>query len=992
MKIEQPPGPGQPLRAGSTLLTLEPYVAVARMRQVFDASLYRSETIDPQFIAHGELPRSDDGLYLFELDVASVTGSGGAPMLYFDFGEGFTAEHAVSMAKATLSGKPYSIVVALDERPRSIRLDPCSAPGQFLCSDLYVTAIAPARAALLGPPAARFPVGRGKSVVVPGDAVQGRLRVGAVLHLFYADLWPEMAEYLHRIPSLDRLYVSVGEGVPPQVVDRIRTEFPGALVRRVPNRGRDFLPFLHWLRLAAAEGVDVICKLHTKRPPFVATGDAWRHDMLDKVLGSKADSAAILARFRTEPGLGIVAPGGHVVPSTFSWERNVHRVHQLSEALGSDLGRKTYQFVPGSIFWARVAALLPLAGLPVDEEDFEEESGAEDGTLAHALERCVPIAAAVAGYGLAETPNTTGASVLDFAPTPSQHSYARWLDAYEPKPEQYARLAQAHGTWKDAPLISLVMPAYNPRREDLVRALESVLAQVYGRWELCVADDASTEPHVREVLEAYRHRDPRIKVAYRERNGHISAASNTALALATGEYIGLIDHDDELHPLALHYVAEAIVRHGGCELVFTDEDKIGPFGRYDPYFKCELNYELLLAHNMVSHFGCYRARRLRDIGGFREGFEGSQDYDLALRFIEGLEPARIVHVPRVLYHWRASPGSMAGTGEEKPYALVAAQRAIAEHLERVGTPGEVLSTPEAPGMNRVRFRIPDPAPEVCIIIPTRDRADLLGMCVDSVLSRTAYPSYSILIVDNGSREKATATLLARLQSEPRISVLRDDGEFNFSALNNRAVRQSSAEFVCLLNNDIEVPAADWLEEMVGMAARPGIGAVGARLWYPDKTLQHGGVILGLRGVASHAHKHLHKGQPGYFGRAVLHQAMSAVTAACLLVRRGIYEEVGGLDETFRIAFNDIDFCLRVRAAGYRNVWTPFAELVHHESATRGYETTPEKRVRFEDEVRRMRERWGELLLNDPAYSPNLTLETEDFTLAWPPRVEPAGAH
>lgn len=992
MKIEQPPGPAQPLRAGATLLTLEPHVAIAKVRQVFDAGLYRSQTVDPQFIAHGELPRSDDGLYLFEVDVASVTGASGAPVLYFDFGEGFTGEHAVTMGKSTLSGKPYSAVVALDEPPRTIRLDPCSAPGQFLCSDLYVTPIAPVRAALVTPQVARLPAGASHGTTAAKAPVQGRLRVGAVLHLFYSELWPEMADYLHRIPSLDRLYVSVGEGVPPAVVERIRVEFPGALVRRVPNRGRDFLPFLHWLRLAAAEGIDVVCKIHTKRPPFVATGDAWRHDMLDKVLGSKADAASIVERFRREPRLGIVAPGGHVASSTFWWERNAQRVHLLSDMLGSDLGRKSFDFVPGSIFWARVAALLPLAGLPVDEEDFEEETGADDGTLAHALERCVPIAAAVAGYRLEETANTTGASVLDFAPTPSQHSYARWLDAYEPKADTYPRLAKMHGTWKEPPLISLVMPAYNPRRDDLVQALESVLAQVYGRWELCIADDASTEPHVREVLEAYRKRDSRIKVAYRERNGHISAASNTALGLATGEYIGLIDHDDELHPLALHYVAEAIVGNRDCDLVFTDEDKIGPLGRYDPYFKCELNYELLLAHNMVSHFGCYRAQRLRDIGGFREGFEGSQDYDLALRFIEGLEPARIVHVPRVLYHWRASPGSMAGTGEEKPYALTAAQRAIAEHLERVGTPGEVLSTREAPGMNRVRFRVPDPAPEVCIVIPTRDRADLLAMCVDSVLSRTAYPRYSILIVDNGSREEATATLLARLQSEPRVRVLRDDSEFNFSALNNRAVRQSGAEFVCLLNNDIEVLDGDWLDEMVGMGARPGVGAVGARLWYPDRTLQHAGVILGVRGVASHAHKHLRKGQPGYFGRAVLHQAMSAVTAACLLVRRSIYEEVGGLDETFRIAFNDIDFCLRVRAAGYRNVWTPFAELVHHESASRGYETTPEKRERFDDEVRRMRERWGALLLNDPAYSPNLTLETEDFSLAWPPRVEPPGAH
>jgi len=529
------------------------------------------------------------------------------------------------------------------------------------------------------------------------------------------------------------------------------------------------------------------------------------------------------------------------------------------------------------------------------------------------------------------------------------------------------------------------MPAYNTDAEVLEAAIKSVQAQVYPHWELCVADDASTQPRVREVLERHRQEDPRIKVVYREKNGHISAASNSALELATGRFVALLDHDDELHPLALHYVAKAIVTHPDCELVYTDEDKIGPDGRrQDPYFKCELNYELLLAHNMVSHLGCYRTERVRAIGGFRVGYEGSQDYDLVLRFLEGLDRGKVIHIPRPLYHWRMVEGSTSASTEEKPYAQTAARRAIAEHLARVGLHGEVLSAPEAPAMNRVRFAVPQPAPSVTIVIPTRDRADLLGMCLDSIHSRTTYPNVAIVVVDNGSVEPDTLALFDRAR-EKGVTVLRDDSEFNFSALNNRAVRTVATDFVCLLNNDIEILTPDWLEEMVGMASRPGVGAVGARLWYPDMTIQHAGVIGGLGGVAGHPFKGHAKGDPGYFGRAVLHQELSAVTAACLLVRRAIYEQVGGLDETLQVAFNDIDFCLRVREAGYRNVWTPYAEMIHHESATRGYETTPEKHARFVREIAFMHERWGGVLDADPAYSPNLDLSIDGFGLAWPPR-------
>ena len=565
-------------------------------------------------------------------------------------------------------------------------------------------------------------------------------------------------------------------------------------------------------------------------------------------------------------------------------------------------------------------------------------------------------------------------------------SYHTWIASFEPAQNTYPALAAEQAQWSKKPTFSVVMPVYNTPRRVLREAIESVLAQIYPHWELCIANDASTKSHVRQILQEYSERDSRIKVIHRKSNGHIVAASNSALKeLATGEFVALLDHDDLLHPLALHFVAEAINRNPDAGLIYSDEDKIDVNGRrYDPHFKCNFNYELLLSQNMICHLGVYRRSILNEIGGFVPGYEGSQDHDLALRAIEHLTPSQIVHVPRVLYHWRAITGSTAMAASEKPYAAIAARKAIADHLARRGISAEVIPAPQAPSLVRVRFTIPEPQPLVSIIIPTRDRADLLGMCLDSLLAKTGYQNYEIIVIDNGSVEPATHALLARMPKD-RVRVLRDASPFNYSALNNRAVEQAKGDFVCLMNNDIEITDGDWLREMVSFAIQPGVGAVGARLWYPDGRLQHGGVILGIGGVAGHAHKFLEHNQCGYFCRAVLHQAFSAVTAACLVIRKSIYQDVGGLDEKLEIAFNDVDFCLRVREAGYRNVWTPYAELVHHESATRGHETTPEKQQRFGREIGLMESRWGDILREDPAYSPNLSLHSEDFSLAWPPR-------
>lgn len=563
-----------------------------------------------------------------------------------------------------------------------------------------------------------------------------------------------------------------------------------------------------------------------------------------------------------------------------------------------------------------------------------------------------------------------------------RNNYAKWLVENETiLRAQEKNLSQLTG----GPLISILVAVFNPKREHLVECLESVLAQTYLNWELCIADDASTSAHVAEVLETYAAKDSRIKIKFRSENGHISAASNSALELAKGELVALLDHDDVLSPDALTWVASYALSYPDANIIYSDEDKIDDTGRrFDPYFKSDFNYELFLAQNMISHLGVYRRSKLNEIGGFRIGVEGAQDHDLALRVVELSEPRQIVHIPRVLYHWRATPGSTALSVEQKLYAPKAGLKAVAQHLERMKINAIVQPAPANLSHYRVRYALPTPEPLVTIIIPTRDHSLLLFKCIESIKRNTIYKNYEIIIVDNGSEEKETFEIFERIRSE-KIRILNFDQPFNFSAINNFAVENASGDYVCLMNNDIEVVSPDWLGEMLGFASQPGVGCVGARLWYPDGTLQHGGVVLGIGGVAGHAFKYSPRPNVGYFSRAIHHQSYSAVTAACLLIDKKIYRAVGGLDEKLAVAFNDIDFCLRVRSAGYRNVWTPYAELIHHESISRGHEITPEKRRRFSSEIDFMIARWGDALLSDPAYNPNLTLEHEDFSLAWPPR-------
>lgn len=576
---------------------------------------------------------------------------------------------------------------------------------------------------------------------------------------------------------------------------------------------------------------------------------------------------------------------------------------------------------------------------------------------------------------------------------PSQDLYHKWLA--ENDPTDAPALQALRQRVADARLettFSVVMPVYNPPLDYLRQAIESVRQQVYPHWELCIADDASPRQEVRDMLSEVAAADPRIRLVFCEHNGGISVATNAALGIASGDFIALLDNDDLLTPHALAHMALAIAEHPDADLLYSDEDKVDEDNvRRDPYFKSDFNYELFLAQNMICHLGVYRRSVVEAVGGFRKGVEGAQDWDLALRVLESVGPDRIRHVPRVLYHWRAIAGSTALGIGEKNYAQQAQLQAVGDHLQRIGKLDSTVEMAPAFGLLRVRHAVPANVPLVSIVIPTRDRLELISMCVDSILAKTAYPNYEIVIVDNGSVEPGALAYLQKIDALDNVHVFREDIPFNYSRLVNLGVAHSRGGYLLLLNNDIEIIQPDWIEEMLSFACQEGVGCVGARLWFPDLTLQHGGVVLGIGGVAGHAHKFLPKGQPGYFSRAAAHQVFSAVTAACLMVRRSIYQQVGGLDEVLQVAFNDIDFCIRVREAGYRNLYTPYAEFIHHESASRGTDLSGEKLLRFQQEVATMTSRWQHLLDKDPAYSPNLTLVHEDFSLAWPSRVKP-GTH
>lgn len=520
------------------------------------------------------------------------------------------------------------------------------------------------------------------------------------------------------------------------------------------------------------------------------------------------------------------------------------------------------------------------------------------------------------------------------------------------------------------PTISIVMPTYNTRAEFLVKAIRSVCSQVYPFWELCIADDASTEPHVVSLLNQYKEGDSRIRVVRLPQNTGIVGASNQALNLATGEYVGLMDHDDELAPHALLEVVRLLNQSKDTDIIYTDEDRLlGNGARSDPFFKPGWSPDLLMSMNYIGHFMVVKRTLFEKVDGFREGTDGSQDYDLILRLTE--LTGRIAHVSQILYHWRMTPGSVSSETESRGRALEAGRAAIEEALMRRGIDGQV--TIIGSGRYRVKYQIKD-EPLISIIIPTRNRSDMLSRCLDSIQSKSTYQNYEVIVVDNGSTDENTLNYLREIAKNDGYFVLRIDELFNYSRINNCAVREARGDYVLFLNNDTEVITPNWLEEMLSHAQRPGIGAVGAKLIFPDKTIQHGGVTVGIGRIAGHAFYGLPEGAPGYMGLLEISRNCMAVTAACLMIKKDVFNEVGGFDEELDVAYNDVDLCLKIKENSYMNIWTPYACLYHYESATRGYSLK-------EENIKYFCDKWNTVIEHgDQYYNPNLSLSHCDFRI------------
>ncbi|MFS3136896.1 glycosyltransferase family 2 protein [Gluconacetobacter sacchari] len=567
-----------------------------------------------------------------------------------------------------------------------------------------------------------------------------------------------------------------------------------------------------------------------------------------------------------------------------------------------------------------------------------------------------------------------------------RHDYEDWIARHDTLTAQDEVAIRTDITrFPRRPLLSVVMATYETPERYLRAAIASLQGQIYEEWELCVADDASSATHVARILDEAAAADPRVRVIHRPVRGHISAASNSALDLATGEWVVLMDHDDLLPPDALYELAAEIVAHPDAQVIYTDEDKIDDRDRrYNPYFKPDFDPDLLLGQNLLSHLTAYRRDLILSLNGFREGLEGSQDHDLALRATGACGPNAVRHIPRILYHWRQQTSRRSFSQSAMARCIAAARTAIAGHLAARGVEAAIL--PAAGIHHRIVFPVPDPAPLVSILIPTRNRADLLRVCLDGVLKRTDYPAIEVLIADNDSTEPDARALLKHVQSDPRVRVIPQPGPFNFARITNRVAAEARGEILLLLNNDIEVIESGWLREMVSHAVRPDVGAVGCRLLYPNGRLQHGGTALGVGRIGGHILTGARRDDYGPFGVLGLLRSASAVTAACLALRRDVWRQVGGMDDiNLAVAFNDVDLCLKIRALGLRIVWTPFAELYHHESASRGPDQSGSNAERFRREEDFMIARWGDALLNDPYYNPNYTLKNANFSLATPPR-------
>ncbi|MEF3168907.1 MAG: glycosyltransferase [Deltaproteobacteria bacterium] len=809
-----------------------------------------------------------------------------------------------------------------------------------------------------------------------------------LLHLYYPELWPEFFALLKTLPGPCDVYISLSEGREGVLSDIVR-DLPQAVVIRHPNRGRDIAPRLALLRMARARNYSQLLFIHSKKSPHLrylkehlkerekiripflqhCDGDRWRRELLAALFDSAEKT---IAAFAQNPKLGLVGPSGFWL--SLRGDPNLPRLATLAQRMGIAPDPLRHGYFAGSMFWCRPQALDPLLALNLSEADFEAEKGQTEGTLAHVVERLFALSAEKAGFQIADTADIIRAE-------PPRPIYP-WLpeDRWLPREKDWAM--ETIGTWASA------KPSL-------------------PRFAFALLPHATKPAQVTEAsFDAQWLGGETINIAQAESAAALLHAANQALLDSGADWLGLIDAGDQLAPDALFRIAQAVREHPQWQIVYTDEDQITADGQHtNPHCKPDFNLDYLRSLHYIGRLLLIRRDLFEALGGFDTQTEGAEDYDLLLRAWEHLQrsgagEAAIGHVPEVLYHRLQGSGH---TKKSVPEIQQAMQSALQRHFERLGIAAEVQPGP-FPQAFRVRWPLPEVRPLVSILIPTRDQLPLLQRCVESVLEKTKYPAYEILIIDNDSQTAEARQYLDGIKAMEaefggRLRVLRHPGEFNFSAMNNAAAAVARGEYLLLLNNDTAVLHEDWLDEMMGHAVRPDVGIVGAKLLYPDGRIQHAGVILGLCGPAEHPFIGRAPEDSGYFGRAQLTQNLSAVTGACLLIRKDVYEQLGGLDEqTFKVSYNDIDLCLKARKAGLRVVFTPFALLLHKGSASQknNTEAKPDgaKLKRFAAEKDAMYAKWLTQLAFDPAYNRHLSLASTDFLLenrpclSWDPAWRP----
>ena len=561
----------------------------------------------------------------------------------------------------------------------------------------------------------------------------------------------------------------------------------------------------------------------------------------------------------------------------------------------------------------------------------------------------------------------------------NDYDYGEWYDLTKPTEEELA--AQREARFDFRPLLSVVIPAYKTPERYLKEMLDSILAQTYDNWEVCLADGSPAGQSLERVLKRYAERDPRIRYQVLGENLGIAGNTNAALQMASGDFVILADHDDTLPPHAFYEVAKAVNEHPDCQVIYSDEDKLDMDGKalFDPHFKPDFNPDLLTSVNYICHLFVVERNLLEKVGGFRQEFDGAQDYDFIFRCTEAAK--EICHIPKVLYHWRCHQNSTSSNPESKMYAFEAGSRAIMAHYKRMGIEAERVEKGVDYGIYRTRFAIQG-EPLISVIIPNKDHSGDLDTCVRSLMERSTYKNLEFVIVENNSTDPATFAYYEKMQREhPSFRVVAWKEGFNYSAINNFGASFAKGEYFLLLNNDTELIEPDSIREMLGFCQREDVGIVGARLLYGDDTIQHAGVVVGFGGIAGHTFIGLHKAENSYFHRAMCAQDYSAVTAACMMTKASVFREAGGLSPELAVAFNDIDYCMKVRALGKLVVYAPYACLYHYESKSRGLEDTPQKVERFNREVAIFIKKWPDIIKNgDPYYNPNLTLRKSNFAL------------